>query len=257
MADNPNTLPVEQQPPAPTIPPQQVVPVEPVKTFRSDETVEFPDGSKTTWAELQATRQELAQMREAGADLYLRAVKGDQVAMQEFLNRYTQQKPPVTTPVQEPPAPAAVDLQTLKSELMKDPMFAGIRDFVAQEQAQKSRVALQAEIGRPEFEAFAKRPDAVDLLVERLNAYYHSTGRIPDTSMIHLTLQHLNKQEQEYQEKLVAPFKQAAGDLGVSEPFRGGAPVQDPGARPDPKDRSKYAQWLSNKLKWAATTSGT
>lgn len=233
----------------PQIPPQQIKPVEVPRTFSPEEVVEFPDGSKATWGELQAAKAELEKLREAGADLYMRAMGGDQAALQEFVNRYA----PKTEPT--PPPQGPVDVNTLKAQILQDPEIASMRQFVAETQAQKSREILKQEISRPEYEAFAKRPDAVDMLIERLNAYYQTTGRKPDATVIRSALGILNKQEQEYQETLLAPFKQAAGDLGVKEPFRGGVPVQDPGTRPDPKDRSKYAEWLSNKLRWA-TLSG-
>jgi hypothetical protein len=100
----------------------------------------------------------------------------------------------------------------------------------------------------PSYEALAIRDEAVDLVIQELNQI-HSRGTNIDANVLKSVATELNAREKAYQEKLLKPYKDSSGNLGLNDPFRGGPPVKDPGKRPNP-GTPEYNKWLGEKMQY-------
>lgn len=206
------------------------------------EVLEWAPGEQASLKDLIKAHQEFRRVQESGYDLYQRAVRGDQQAAREWLNRHagpgvgTVSTQPVQQVQQSTPPPNAGLPPEIQAKLA----------YIDQIQARDARNGLAEQLKNPEYSALSQRDDAVDLVLERLDQLHRNKTPItPQT--VQMVLKNLNDNEAAYQQKL---FKnRGAGDLGTSDPFRGGSPQLLNEPRPDPfKDKAKYNQWLKARV---------
>lgn len=221
-------------PPAPPVPPTYTPPATP-QYDPADEVI--VGDKKYTFDQLLQAQAELDKVRASGYDIYEKALKGDASAIQSLMGKGTE---PTQTPA-TPPQPSI------------DPNEWGeVKSYISQLRADQTRQAIQTVLTRPEYQALSQRPDAVDFSLNAIRMAWDPNTKLTE-SLVHHILKDLNQREAAYQDKLVAPYKSQAGDLGVSEPFRGGPPQVTITERPDPiRDPNGYKKYLAERVKIAA-----
>ena len=191
------------------------------------------------------------------ADLIRRAEAGDSAAQEALLQRLASKIIPGRGPNPAPgqqPAPAGqqpnvdVDAVLRQIGLSKDQLQEAIA-FTSQQRTQLVRDRLSETLKAPEYAAISRR--GVDYVLDELNRVHAALppGTKLNAQIVTNTLKVLNDRESAYVNELLQPYRDAAGELGADDPFRGGQP--DPANDPRPnsqKEPAKYQQWLARQI---------
>lgn len=215
-----------------------------------DHQIEFA-GVRMSIREAVEAKKQLDTIGASGYSDFQAAMKGDRSAAMRLMQKFQEPAPSSTTPVQ---APAASPVASSAAP----PRWDEVLKFVDTLQAEKVTQNLDTLIkSKPEYAALAKRPGAVAEVIQDLNVLA-SGGQKISPQIVDNLLRLRSAREAEYQKTLVAPYEQRLGDLGLEDPFRGGAAQVLSETKIDPKaDWAGYKKQLNRRFQAALGTSRT
>lgn len=266
----PATQPPATSPPAaaPQVP--RGAPAQPpgVTEVPLEERFEWDEATGTDSATLQELIDARRMLKTYGEDFqtFQRAVAGDPAAIQAIVQKASRdrQTPGATGVTQPTPAipPGQPGMRETPPAGIAPAEWEQVRAWVERARTNETRRGISEFLrGNPEYHSLALRPDAVDKVITELNRVYSETRSPVTPQVLENVVRTLNNIEVEYLKRVGAEQQTQAGELGLSDLFRGG-PVNPPEpSRPDfRKDPVGYKKYLAGRFReavQAARESGT
>jgi len=229
-----------------------------------NEQFEWDEASGTDSATLQELIDARRMLRSYGQDftLFQKAVGGDPAAIQAIVSKATAERQGAGAPGVTPAAPSTPAAPATPPAGVSPQEWEQVRAWVDRARTTETRRGITEFLqSKPEYHSLALRPDAVDKVISELNRVYETTRNPITPQVLENVVRFLNNIEVEYVKRVKAEDQSQAGELGLTDLFRGGPPgapeQKRPDFRRDPEGYKKYLAGRAREAIQAARESGT